>query len=246
MTRICFLLATCMATMGAIAQENATIDILPVAKKVHKNEIGLLGETPFGNSASGNYLYAGSGSYQGRVAIQYKRWVKENMGYRASLGYADYSGSSGRNYIGKKGDTTFQSFYRNRVPVVFGSIGVEMQRQFYKRVYLYAAVDLQVGYGNGTNESVRTTEVLNNNNLYDHRYYNETITSTASATVFNAGVVPFVGAKFNFSRISFGTELSGIRMEYNSVTSALQPMPGGVGEFSLGDFRQRFFVNYRF
>ncbi|MBZ0099352.1 MAG: hypothetical protein K8F30_09720, partial [Taibaiella sp.] len=95
-----------------------------------KNEIGLVGETNFGNEEFG-----------GPSMAQYKRWVKENMAYRINAGVGTYDNFSLDSYFGIIGDTILEKQTWQRATMAFAGAGVEMHRHFYKHIYLYAAVD---------------------------------------------------------------------------------------------------------
>ena len=153
-----------MATYGVAAQDNITAEILP---KQRKNEIGILATMPV-NSSTGT----GSESYGG---LQYKRWVKPDfMAYRANIGYGEYlNHSDGIQY--RNGDTVFNILSATQLPAIFVGMGIEIQRHFYKRVYMYAAIDLYGGYASGKTNEALDIEVFNND---VSTYRNQTMLSS--------------------------------------------------------------------
>ncbi len=212
---------------SSFAQDNTDILLL---KKYPKNETGLVSETNFGNE-----------EYGGPGMIQYKRWVRENMAYRANAGVGTYHNFILDGYFGIIGDTILEKQTREQVTMAFAGAGLEMQRHFYKRVYLYAAVDLLAGYGQGKTEDyiVRKVEV----NGQDHRESSPT-PGRGNISLFHMNLAPFVGAKIVFNRISFGTEISAINMSYTHKSDNFGR--SSVVDMNMGYLRQRFFINYRF
>lgn len=221
---------TILIGSSAFAQDSNNADIL-LLKKYPKNEIGLVSETNFGNE-----------EYDGPSMVQYKRWVRENMAYRINAGVGSYSNFSLDSYFGIIGDTILEKQTREQATMAFVGTGLEMHRHFYKRVYLYAVVDLLAGYGQGNTEDyiVRKVEI----NGQDHRE-STLVPGTGNVSVFHMNLAPFVGAKIVFNRISFGTEISALNLSYNSVTDNFG-YKRSIGEMNMGYLRQRFFINYRF
>ncbi len=215
---------------SSFAQDNTNTDIL-LLKKYPKNEIGLASETNFGNEEFG-----------GPGMVQYKRWVRENMAYRVNAGVGTYHHFILDGYFGIVGDTVLEKQTREQATMAFAGGGVEMQRHFYKRVYLYAAIDVLAGYGQGKTEDyiVRKVEI----NGQDHRE-STLVSGTGNVSVFHLNLAPFIGAKVVFNRISFGTEISAINLSYTSKTTSFG-YKSSIGDMNMGFLRQRFFIHYRF
>lgn len=202
--------------------------------KTRKNEIGLL----YDPGISGN-------NPQSSNSIQYKRWVKpEFMAYRANIGYGKLNKHDGEIVYPSLGDTVITQHSISDIPEFHAGIGVEMQRHFYKKIYLYAAVDLYASFGSGTTNDILDKEVFDSNGTSVYRNQDQLMQSATQH--FAIGVLPLVGIKLQFSRISFGTELTGIKTEYSGQTYSSKPTTGGYFDVSIGDFTQRLFVNYRF
>lgn len=227
--RIALILLAILAGGNAYAQDEIKTDILLL--RYPKNEIGLAGETNFSNEKFG-----------GPGMVQYKRWVRENMSYRVNAGVGTYSDFSHDGYFGIIGDTILEKQTREQATMAFAGGGVEMQRHFFKTVYLYAAVDLLAGYGQGKTEDyiVRRVEV-------DGQDYTESTPTPGKGdiSIFHLNIAPFIGAKIVFNRISFGTEMSAINMSYTGVKDNFTGS-SGITELNMGFLRQRFFIHYRF
>lgn len=218
-----------LLTTDIIAQDS--IDILP---KQRKNEIGFLSDIGLNNT------------YNSSIGIQYKRWVKDNKkAIRANVSYTKYTQFDDKIFMSTQGDTVISKQPFTDIPTVYGAIGIEMQRHFYKSMYMYAAIDLYSAYGSGRTEDFIRKEITTNYVTESLDYYS--VGATYPTSVFSIGLLPVVGVKFQFSRISFGTELSGIMTEYKSVNYGnTRPSPGGIADFNMGVFTQRIFASFRF
>lgn len=227
--RIAIIILAIFAGSSALAQNNTNTDILRL--KYPKNEIGLVSETNFGNE-----------NYGGPGMAQYKRWVRENMAYRVNAGVGTYHNFSLDGYYGIIGDTILEKQTRERATMAFAGAGVEMHRHFYKRIYLYAAVDLLAGYGSGETEDYLVRRVAVNGQ--DHTV-STLMPRIGNVSLFYLNAAPFIGAKVVFNRITFGTEMSAINLSYTS-KAASSGYRSSIGEMNMGFLRQRFFINYRF
>lgn len=218
----------------ATAQEAEQLATKPLY--VRKNELGLMGESHFNQNVN-----AGDISFCG---IQYKHWVKPNMGYRLILAYGEFFENYYPTIQGKFGDTVIETSRQTTIPNVIAGLGVEMQRKFYKRVYLFAAVEARAGYGTGKYSYV-TSERIENNQF--NQYASTTFTPDAYARMFTVNVAPSIGAKIQFRSICFGTELSAIQLGYKNIYYSQNfPSYMSTSGFDAGMFRQRFFLHYRF
>ncbi len=217
--------------LNTTAQEQ-TESILPA--KERKNEIGLL----FDPGVSGY-------NPQTHNSIQYKRWVKpDSKAYRLNIGYGKFNKFSGDVIYPNLGDTVVRQHSISDIPQIHAGVGVEMQRHFYKSVYMYAAIDLYAAYGSGNTDEVLDKEVFDKNG--ESIFRDQELIGNSTTQQFTMGVLPLVGVKLQFSRISFGTELTGIKTEYSVQSFSSKPTSGGLVDFNMGDFTQRIFINYRF
>ncbi len=219
---------------AATAQEAEQVVTKPLY--VRKNELGLMAETHFNNNLNNRDMSFGG--------LQYKRWVKPHMGYRLMMAYGEFFENNNRIVQGKLGDTVFERSTVTRIPNIIVGLGVEMQRKFYKRVYLFAAVEARASYGKGEyyyelSERVETAQYS--------QYTSTTVGTGLDASMFTLNVAPSIGAKIQFRHLCFGTELSAIQMGYKRVRyEMMYPQYMSVGGFDAGTFRQRFFLHYRF
>lgn len=233
------IIASVLTTLSATAQDTEREQVTP--KRVPgKNEIGFFTEI-----FNTNNWY--NSNYSATAGLQYKRWAKPNIAYRIMGSLGHYSQQSAAYFKEKRNDTVFQTQNYANIPMYFAGGGVEVQRQFYKKVTLYAAIELKAGYGAGTSEEVEIQEVQQASYPYGspiyHHQSNTLRTNDVSAFVMD--VTPFIGAKLNFKRLSLGTEISVIKAGFEHVN--YDNMPNyGTGNFDAGNFRQRLYLNYRF
>lgn len=233
------IIASVLTTLSAAAQDTEREQVTP--KRIPgKNEIGFFAEIFNGNSWYNS-------NYAATAGLQYKRWAKPNIAYRIMGSMGHYSQQSDAYFRQKRNDTVFQTQNYANIPMYFGGGGVEVQRHFYKKVTLYAAIELKAGYGAGTSEEVEIQEVQQANYPYGGPiYHHQTNTlRTNNVTAFVMDVTPFVGAKLNFKRLSLGTEVSIVRAGLEKVNYENIP-DFSTGNFDASNFRQRLYLNYRF
>lgn len=216
----------------------------PAPKRVPgKNEIGLFAEIISGNSF-------GNATYNSYLGLQYKRWAKPDIAYRVMGALGDFNYNTVPQVIAKNGDTVISTQIYSNVPMYFVGGGVEVQRQFYKKVVLYAAIELRGGYGKAQYEKMEITEVnkdIPQTLQYTNNYRAMRPIASGGVSTFALDVTPFIGAKINFKRISLGTEATIVQAGLYTIKYATIPNYSyGNSEFSLGNFRQRVYVNFRF
>jgi len=222
--------------IGAAAQE--TTEPTP-KREPGKNEMGLFVEP----ISSNNF----NGSYDSWGGVQFKRWAKPNIAYRIIGAVGDYIGYSNPMYVEKRGDTILQRSYNTNVPMYFLGGGVEVQRQFYKKVVLYAAIEVKAGYGTGRNQELLTKVLESQQGVFvPDMYFEVDNIGTHRVTAFTIDATPFIGAKLNFRRLSLGTEISAINIGLEKMQVENIPSYNGVTNFDVGDLRQRVYLNYRF
>lgn len=203
--------------------------------KTHKpklNELGLLGETNFGTR-----------DVSSTIGVQYKHWTTDNRAYRLNFSYGEYNGGYRAEWLGVSGDTLIERQTISQVPVFYLGGGIEAQRQFFKRVYLYAAIDIRVGYGSGT-----TTDNIVRTVVKDNSSYTSITPETYPdrVTYFSAGAAPYIGAKLQFNRLSLGTEITAVQTELVSVDDPTRFNTTTTINMNLGTFSQRLYLLYRF
>lgn len=240
-----FLIIASLSAFPAIAQNDDEQETIPASTKIaidRKHELGVFGQTnPYSN---GN-------DYMNFAGLQYKTWANEHLGLRFIAAYSDYNYKSSKFYQGTSSDTSVSKWADTHISLGVIGGGIEAQRRFFKRVYLFAAVEMRVGYGNGTID----TSV--------EKAYTYTTPSTpqmpsatysavygygagrGNANMFYLGVSPSIGAKLQFSRLCMGIEMQAAELSIKSIKYDNAPSYG-VTDFQLGNISHRFFVNFRF
>lgn len=235
------LLASALMATTSYAQDSEREEQTP--KRVPgKNEIGLFGEI-FNNSGNTNSNYA---TYTG---LQYKRWAKPNIAYRITGAAGGFNNNSMPRFVDKRGDTLIQSRTYANVPMFFAGGGVEVQRQFFKKVYLYAAIEVLAGYGRSTYDEILSKELQKDITPFTPypypTYYESSKIKSGEVSAFALDVTPFIGGKINFKRLCVGTEISIMKPGIQSVKYSDMPAYT-TADFSAGNFRQRVYLNFRF
>lgn len=175
----------------------------------------------------------------------YKRWVKPNTAYRTLASYARYSihtvTPSARP---ASGDTVYSVFSNTNVNMAFIGGGVEMQRHFYRKVYLFAALEVRGGTGTGFTDEMEAKQYREPGSTYYSTADLRLLPSGSSVSMTYVGFVPTIGGKFQFNKVSFGAELSPLELSYRSTNT--NGNTTGLADFNLGTFSNRFFINFRF
>lgn len=203
-----------------------------------KNSFGLQFGMGFGHTAD-----------EELIGIQYKRWVKPNRALRFSLMYKPWTDFSERDITHVSGDTVFSNYYLDDVDMVYLNAGIEMHKHFYKNVYLYAAIDLRGGYGSGTQQVYSEGRVYSQGGTTDKDpvFGNLPPGATHKVSRFIIDATPYIGVKFMFRRIAFGTEISAISSGIESYTTLRSAQASStIFNMEAGLLRQRAFVNFRF
>ena len=217
--------------VSTLAQAQET-ESPPIKRQPGKNEIGM-----FVNPVVNDH------SYEMPFGLQYKRWTTPHLGYRILAGVGGY-GSESRATELIKNDTFYWSLTSTNMSMLFAGAGLEVQRRFVGKVYLYAALEFKAGYGQGythTSEVRETARV----SAWERSYtYEQRAISSTTTSLFVLDTSPYVGAKLNFRRWVIGTEVTAL------VTGLMKHNHGGYNysslNFDFGQFQQRLYVNYRF
>lgn len=138
-------------------------------------------------------------------------------------------------------DTIVEKYYNTNVDMGMIGFGIEAQRTFYKRIVLFAAIELRGGYGQGREQDL-TVKTYSNNNEY---YSSMNTTRSKDISLVHIAIAPTIGAKFQFSRINFGLEMTAINMYYNKFDTK-DIYSYGAADFSLGELSTRAFIGYNF
>ncbi|MCB0698677.1 MAG: hypothetical protein H6551_00965 [Chitinophagales bacterium] len=236
------ILALCATCYCATAQDiQASIkEQVDKPEKIRRNELGLTAEMD---------VFSGWNTTTAFQAIQYKRWKNEHFGARFLLGRKDYY--SNNDFAASyqiNGDTVV-----TLKPVTSGSVaiigaGLEGQRQFYKRVHLFAAVEVKCGYGRGSIDTFTERALQSDpDKILPPPPHAPIVTgkSPASTDIYHISLVPTFGGKIQFKRICFGSEMA---LNFLNYTNIRHPNKHAIGhlDFDLGTINPRVFVHYRF
>lgn len=221
----------------AFAQEQKENSPQPIRlDKPFKNELGVLFQGGMGNNNNNNdvdMILAG---------VQYSHWVNERVGYRIIGAYGQYSSYSGVNSFAVNQDTVLRKQTEIRINMPVLGAGLMAQRHFYRRVYLFAGLELRGAYGNGTRDTLVQTEYTGPDNFIQVGYRSGRASSDVSLLLIN--VDASIGAKLQFRRLVVGAEVLPLNVSYR-----LQNIDGssyGIMDANLGTFSNRVFLQYRF
>lgn len=213
-----------------------TEDVKATVPNDRKNEIGIFTHNSMGNTSTNS-------TEVNMMGVQYSRWKNERVGYRIMAAY-------GNNYaIGDvfrktvNVDTFIDMRTRRVVDMLKIGGAAQIQRKFYKRVYLFAAVELNAGYGKGQQDTLIDKTYMTSSYHYENS--GDIFGRPAlDATMWHISLLPTVGAKLVFSRITAGVEFYGVDATFSSVKVNKQSQ--GIFNFDIGNVAQRIFLNYRF
>jgi hypothetical protein len=215
---------------------------MPVAKpaKVNferKNEFGAFVQiNPYNNNKEDFNL----------MGFSYKTQKTERFTLRFMAAYGDYNTQDQKSYVSYVSDTFVSKGTKTHISLGMLGGGIEVQRKFYKKVYLFAAVELRAGYGSGTIDSFVQKDFASNS-AGQLRITESYGAGQGDANMFHASISPSIGAKLQFKRISFGTEMFTAQLSYNNTTYRdARKYNMSVMNFDLGNISHRFFFNYRF
>jgi len=202
----------------------------PAARAFHR-ELGIFGQT----SISGNDDHS-----LGLVGLQFKHWRSKHLGFRAIAAYGDYTSSSGdRTTV--LGDTVLTRQRRTDIGLAVLGFGLEAQRHFYKRVHLFAALELKGGYGTGSEYNWEQKSSGQGDSIIYQLGQN---VDAHDVSLTYIGMTASVGAKIQWARICLGIELFPVNMTYRNMDRSANSV--GVADLNLGTFSQRIFLHYRF
>lgn len=201
--------------------------------KQRKNEIGILIEAPT------HTLYGGASGFQ------YKHWIKPNFGYHLSATTGAYNYNSDAQFVDKSGDTVRYNQTNTFVPLGYIGWGVQIQRQFFGKIYLYAALESRIGYGKGRIDEFSITEVTVVQDSFRSFNGSTVPLSSENISILTVDFAPFIGARLPFKRFCLGAEITAIRSgtaHYNY--ASYRDYSIAIAEFN--DLRQRLYLSYRF
>lgn len=190
-------------------------------------------------SIFGQTLLTGNNDVFSLAGLQYRRWHNEQVGFRVIGAFGQYYSSGGElQYISGDKVITRQQHYNISLPVV--GFGLEAQRHFYKRVSLFAAVELRGGYGaghadTGVSRSIGQGAVS--------QYLSER-SGRRDVSLLYLGLSPSIGAKMQWSRLCVSLEIAPLTASYTQLYNA--PGNGGTINLDMGNLNQRLSIGWRF
>ncbi len=215
--------------------QTKSLQVLAVTEEP-QNEVGVFTHNTISNTSANNRNV-------NMLGIQYSHWKNERVGYRIMAGYGNHY-SAGDIFRKTVNIDTFIDMRTRRVAdLVKVGAAAQIQRKFYKRVYLFAAVELNVGYGKGKQDTLVDKTYMTSNYTYENSgdYFGR---PASDLTMWHASLLPSVGAKLVFKRITAGVEFFGINATYS--TMKVNNKSNGLFDFDMGNLAQRFFLHYRF
>ena len=207
------------------------------------NSISLLGEARIGSPGNNN-------ASMSTLGVQYRKKGKKYLSHTFTAGYGSYSYSRYDNLIKISGDTAKTRRFVDNINLGILGSGIEAERQFYKKLYFFAGLELHAGYGTGTADTTITKQynVLLYNphtgTLYETMVYGPGSTTSGPESMFYIGLTPYFGLKLEFKRVSIGTAF----MNYVTFSDIMQKAGNTYGsiDFDMGNITQRIFVSYKF
>ncbi len=208
-----------------------------------RNAIGIYGET--------NGMFSGNNvSTMFTAGIQYNRWNRKHFSYKLMLGMGNYSERDHGGSSSISNDTLV--IKRNVLDIKLGVIGagVKYDRQFYRKLYFFAGLELRAGYGSGTQDTSIVREYnkplstpVGGPGLMG-LYSTEQTKDGVTASMFYAGFTPSFGLELRLRRFTIGTEFLNY-VSYRSVSLPHHSTDATV-DFDSGNLTQRVFLHYRF
>lgn len=227
----CSLLFCSLLAMSVHAQEI----------KNKTKEIGLFVELGMDNSAASNGLYG----------VQFKKETKPNKSIRLQLMYQQKSFRSEPYEYSFVKDTMKTTQTTQKSNGFYGGFGIEQQRQFYKRVFLYASIDARLGYSKSVfYKTIKSSSVDTLNGVYSTNPYSSySIPEKLSdwkASRYSFDILPSIGSKLIFQKLTLGVE-TGLNIS-NSYLSQSGSMlkKYSIYDLNISYMQFRAYINYRF
>ncbi len=224
-------LIAAMLTLTFPAGIHAQSTETTTSQKTSTSEIGIFGQTEFSQSNTNLSM----------MGIQFKKWMNEHVGFRVLGGYASYDALQAPFFIGGAAGEAEERYVSHQISLGILGVGVEAQRQFYKRLYLFAGLELKGGYGSGTADTIIKTAYKHHGHYESNWDLNN---GSGNATMTYLDFMPSIGAKIQFSKLTFGVETSGVMMNYTSIATG--NVSSSMTGFEMGGYMiHRGFISYR-
>ena len=126
------------------------------------------------------------------------------------IGYISEQSVNNPFYYEIVNDTLSQYRLMKKEKGMYVGGGFEVQRNFYKKIYLYASADLRLGYTQG-NFAERIELKTNNSNVNQTISINDYTLPNYKSSSYRLEMIPNIGVKLNLKKINFAIE-SGINI----------------------------------
>lgn len=217
------LLTFCLPAIAVSAQGQP-----PALKNKPKAELGIFGQLD-GLSDDKSLTMVG---------LQYLHWHNEHLGYRMIVAYGNYY-SAGPELHYVSGDTGIMKRQNLNVTLPVVGFGLQAQRHFYKKIYLFATAELSGGYGSGLVDTSMNW-AIGQGATSQHFAQN---TRGQDASLIYGALSASIGARVQWSRIAVGLEVSPIHATYTHFDDGRRTL--GNMDLSIGSFSHRLFVHWR-
>ena len=233
LTRTLFLITSILITLPAIAQQRE--------EKTRNNEIGLFADLNISSSSQHTEMYG----------VQFRHFKNDiyrnnTLGYRILIGTGSFKNEGGDNkrlYPGGNSDTVITSSLDRWQEINFIGVGVDAQRNFYKKIWLYAAVSITGGFGEARVDSNVRTYIRSTDRYVD---LHSERTRYSYGNAFWIRVSPIIGAKVALAKILWvGLEWSNALTITNAPTDT-RGNKSTSGDFDLTNINTRLFASFRF
>lgn len=193
-----------------------------------------------------NSMYGNADNYQSAIGVQYKRWKSEHFGLRLSALYRQTATEGPVYKMATSADTFVEQKYIQRIDMATIGAGVEAQRQFYKRVYFYASVDLRIGSGVGGNDTqtIKKYALTQGSTVSFAESITGDFSKRNNVNSLYVGIVPSIGAKIQLKKVCAGIEIVSHFLTYTNTSSQSENI--SLLDFSLDNFSKRLYIAYRF
>lgn len=220
----------CACALPVVAQEeNDELTTPQPMPKVRTREIGIMNQMG-GEDHDLNIL-----------GVQFKTWKNERKAFRFIAGYGNYY-TFNNNVVALGSDSATEVHSITKVDMPMIGFGVDMQRHFWKNIYLFAGIEVRGGYGKGSLDTMisrRPINVQGPGNVNGAPF----IPQDVSLTYIVAS--PSIGAKLHGKRLGASIELMPVNMAYRSLDYE-KGTSISTFDFNGAIFQQRLSVYYRF
>lgn len=206
--------------------------------KSKQNELGLFIEAN------------GLSSDQG-FGVQFKKAKKNNKAYRVQALYRKKSILNDPFEYTIVKDTIKTKAIGMEYNSFYVGLGIEQQRQFYKKCYLYASLDARIGFGKADIYQISNNKVIDTlNQVYFsnafRNYSTKEQTTGIESSWFGVDILPSIGSKVILQHLVFGIE-TGLNLSNNyRIQRGSNVQNYSIYDLDLSYLNYRVYVNYLF